>query len=695
MKKLLPGQQEYLNAFIKAAQYLAGLTIQQDIWSESGKVLVNFFGADLCAFGKRRADGEIEEHHWRFSNQVSEQILLGPEIKEAIAEVMESSFLTLRLVSNPDSLYVVFLPITQQNQVTDVILVGHRIAEPIPKELLNVYLAMARLIGTTAERLISEIELRKHRDHLDELVKDRTAELTKTNEQLQQEITERKEAEKKLRESEAEKKAILQGMTTNVRFVNKKREILWINKAGLASVDKSLEDVVGHKCYEFWGDVSNKPCPDCPVNKVLKNRQSAQAIRHLPNGKVWDFRSEPVFDVNGNMVGIVELANDITDKSQLEAALQHSRKMDGIATLAGGVAHEFNNALMGIVGNIELLKLDLPEDEKTDKCFGTMTRAGHRMSRLTDQLLAYAQGGKYQPKDLELEDFVRETVSILQHGLKPTVKLETVFPKNSFYIKADHTQMQMVLSAILANSNEAMEDEGLIRITAESKDIDKNFTKQHPNLKSGPYVCLSIHDNGKGMDEETRCGIFEPFFTTKFQGRGMGMAAAHGIVRNHDGWISVDSEMGKGTAVQIYLPAVPVEIKKEEKPEIEAVKGTGTILLIEDEDVVIEVVQVMLEMLGYRVVVAKTGKEAIRLTETFDGQIDLALLDVKLPDIEGGEIYPFIMNARPKLKVVVSSGFTIEGPAQDILDAGAQGFIQKPFSFAALAETLKEVLEGR
>ena len=219
--------------------------------------------------------------------------------------------------------------------------------------------------------------------------------------------------------------------------------------------------------------------------------------------------------------------------------------MDAISILAGGVAHEFNNALMGIMGNIELLKMDLPEDERRDKYFEAMKGSGHRMSRLTHQLLAYAQGGKYQPKNLQLDAFVIQTLQILQHDLSPEVRVETHFSKDISVIKADNAQMQMVLSAILANSNEAIEEEGLIRITAGNKDLDEDSLKQHPGLKPGPYVCLAIEDDGKGMDEETRKGIFEPFFTTKFQGRGMGMAAVYGIVKNHDGWIHVDSELGR------------------------------------------------------------------------------------------------------------------------------------------------------
>ena len=172
------------------------------------------------------------------------------------------------------------------------------------------------------------------------------------------------------------------------------------------------------------------------------------------------------------------------------------------------------------------------------------------------------------------------------------------------------------------------------------------------------------------------------------------MAAVYGIVKNHDGWIYVDSELGKGTVVRIYLPTIELEVEKEEKPKIEPLKGTGTILVIEDEEIVIDVTRAMLEMLGYRVMVAKTGEDAIHITETFDGDIDLVLLDIKLPDMEGGKVYPLIMKARPDLKVIVFSGYSIEGPARKILDAGAQDFIQKPFSLATLSEKLKEVLEG-
>ena len=519
-------------------------------------------------------------------------------------------------------------------------------------------------------------------------------------------VTDLKQAEEALRESEQENRLILSNMsdyvwvldliTLRVTYVSPVVEkILGYSPDEMKTLDldaffspETMETVTGVIEKEISIDGKDGIDPDRRIVMELE-------IFHKGGTEMWTEISFSLLrDNEGKPTSLIGITRDITERKQRESQFQQAQKMEAIATLAGGVAHEFNNSLVGIMGHIELLKMNLPEDEGRNKSLHAMNTAGHRMSRLTDQLLAYAQGGKYQPKDLKLDDFVIETLPILQHDLSPTVRVETHFSKDNSYIKGDYAQMQMVLSAILANANEAIEDTGLIKIAAENIDIDEDFTKQHPDLKPGPYVCLTIEDNGKGMDEETRSGIFEPFFTTKFQGRGMGMAAVHGIVMNHDGWISVDSEFGKGTNVQIYLPAIEVEIKKPIKTKAEVDRGSGTILMIEDEDVVIEVTQAMLEMLGYRVMVAKTGNDAIHISETFDEQIDLALLDIKLPDIDGRNLYPLIMKARSNLKVIVFSGYSIDGPAREILDAGAQDFIQKPFSIATLSEKLKEVLEG-
>ena len=521
---------------------------------------------------------------------------------------------------------------------------------------------------------------------------------------LNQQIHKRMGMEEVLRESEEKYRTILESIEDGYFETDIAGNLTFFNDSLCKMFGYPKDELMGMNNRQYMDEENAKELYET-LNTVYTTGKSDRGfdweiIRKDGTERSVESSVSLITGAEGEPIGFRGVVRDISEKRRLEGQLQQASKMEAIATLAGGVAHEFNNALMGILGNIELLRMDLPEDERRDKYFEAMKGSGHRMSRLTDQLLAYAQGGKYQPKNLKLDDFVIQTLPILQHDLNPTVRVETHFPKDISYIRADNTQMQMVLSATLANSNEAIESEGLIRITVGNKDVDEDFTKQCPGLKPGFYVCLTVEDDGKGMDEEEREKVFDPFFTTKFQGRGMGMAAVYGIVKNHDGWISVDSEPGKGTVVRIYLPAISAESREQgakavKQPKVELAMGEGTILVIEDEEPLVDLFRQILERLGYRVLLARTGKEAVALAKTFDGQLDLALLDIKLPDMDGGRVYPLIMEARPDLKVIVCSGYSIHGPAQKILDAGAEGFIQKPFSIAPFAEKLKEVLEEK
>ena len=380
------------------------------------------------------------------------------------------------------------------------------------------------------------------------------------------------------------------------------------------------------------------------------------------------------------------------ERQELQAHLLEAQKMDAIATLAGGIAHQFNNALMGITGNIELLKAIDPKTDKINDIFDSMYDSARRMAHLTDQLLAHARGGKYNPRTISLNECVRDTLPLINHAMAPSVQVDTDLADDISFVKADLTQIQMVLSAIIANATEAIEGKGRICITTKNERVEEKSVKEHPGSEKGFYVCLEVRDNGKGMDGKTKARVFEPFFTTKFQGRGLGMAAVYGIVKNHNGWIELDSELGKGTVVRIYLPSVELHVEETEKPRPEVVKGGGTILLIEDDETVMEVNRTILETLAYHVLEAKTGMQAITLAQTFDGDIDLAILDIGLPDMGGEKVYRHLVEARPNLKVIVCSGYAIDGPAQEILDAGAQGFIQKPYALATLSAKLKDVL---
>ena len=492
-----------------------------------------------------------------------------------------------------------------------------------------------------------------------------------------------------LRHSEEYFRSLIENATDIITILESNGTILYESP--------SIEKILGYKSEEligkkFSGFVHSDDLQDFRnvFSKLLRNPDIIRSVEIRFRHKDGSWRILEVISnnlLNDPVVsGVVLNSRDITLRE---------RAMEAISILAGGIAHEFNNTLVGITGNIDLLQMDLPDDVNIDKYAEPMKASALHMAHLTEQLLAYSRGGKYQPKNISLTDFVEETLPLIKQSIDLCIRIKTDLPHDILNVEADFAQMQLVLSAVLNNSAEAIEGEGRIRIIARNEEIDEEFVKTNPELKPGPYVSLTVEDDGKGMDEETRSRIFDPFFTTKFQGRGLGMAAVYGIIANHSGWMSVDSKLGKGTVVRIYLPAVKVQVKEEERLKNEPGKCTGTILVIDDEDVVIDVMHAMLERLGFSILLAKTGKEAVNIAKSFDGDIDLAILDIVLPDLAGKEVYKDIIEARPNLKVIVCSGYTVDDSAQDILDAGAQDFIEKPFSYATLSEKLKKVLEGR
>ncbi|MCF8145118.1 MAG: response regulator [Deltaproteobacteria bacterium] len=531
--------------------------------------------------------------------------------------------------------------------------------------------------------------------------------LRTSNIQLGKEIEERKRAQEQTQFRKAYFEGLVDNMPDAIAMFDDTGRITEINSRFTGMFGHSEKEALGKNISDLVGPPDRLEEAHAYRRRITSGEiVDVETVRMAKDGSLIDvsLRSAPVI-VDHHRIGHFVIYRDISprkkaemERSRLESQLQQSRKMEAIATLAGGIAHQFNNALTAIIGNLELLEVEHCRDGRILPQLGAMKTSGHHMAHLTSQLLAYARGGKYNVTTLCLTDFAADTLPLLEHTLKPDIRVETDFPLDIRRIKADRTQMQMVLSALLSNANEAMDGPGRIRISARNIDVDPTLIRDCPGLKPGPYVCLSIEDDGKGMDTETRQRIFEPFFTTHFFGRGLGMPAVYGIVTNHHGIIEVDSELGKGTEVRIYLPAISAGIIDTERPEtIEKPGkrlhvGRGTILVIEDEPPVMNLTRTVLERLGYRVLEATTGKEAIDMANSFDGAIDLALMDIKLPDMTGNQIYPLIRDARPEMKVLVCSGYSIDGPAHEILCAGAEGYIQKPFSLLTLSQKLEDVL---
>jgi two-component system, cell cycle sensor histidine kinase and response regulator CckA len=496
-----------------------------------------------------------------------------------------------------------------------------------------------------------------------------------------------REVSKELISSRMHLESILNNMSEGILELNFEARIVYANPAAISLIGVSEETLISSTFTDLFGEdqkgIINDLLPEIGHEPLIIGESSSVMIN---NRQVVLNVLKAKEDVQGMYIVII---NDISERKKLQTQIRQAQMMESIATLAGGIAHQFNNALSVIIGNLELLKMEQSEDADRTEFLDPIKNAAYRMSTLTSQLLAYARGGKYNPKIISLGKFIENTLPLIQHSIGHSVFVQKNLPPYVLNVEADITQLQMVLSAVLNNAAEAIEGHGQIRLNITDKEIQSG----NPHLEPGHYACISIEDDGKGMDEETRARIFEPFFTTYFQGRGLGMAAVYGIIKNHNGWISVDSKLGKGTTVCIYLPAFEdLESKKEdERPKLE--KGSGTILLIEDESMVLDVCGTMLKNLNYSVLEAKTGAEAINIAKTFDGVIDLALLDIELPDMDGSSLYPFLKEARQNLKVIVCSGYSLDGPVQEIIEAGAQGFIQKPFDLRVLSKKLKEILE--
>ncbi|NTW76791.1 MAG: response regulator [Syntrophaceae bacterium] len=399
---------------------------------------------------------------------------------------------------------------------------------------------------------------------------------------------------------------------------------------------------------------------------------------------------------NPSINGIIMNARDITMRKLIEDHLRQVHKMQAIGTLAGGIAHDFNNLLTGIQGYISLMLSSKdsgdPDFDKLNK-IQTLVQSG---ADLAVNLLGFARGGQYEPKPTDLNELVARTVNVFGRTKKEII-IHHKYEKNIWPVEVDRIQIEQVLINLLVNSWQAMSgNSGHIYVETNNVFLnDNNFLAI--DLPKGNYVQIMITDTGTGMDEETRRRVFEPFFTTKEKARGvgLGLASAYGIIKEHGGTINVASKVGHGTTFNIYLPASDKEIVSEIIADKTIIKGKETILLIDDEESIIDVCGEILETLGYNVLKAGNGYDALKTFTENKDIIDLVILDMIMPGLSGNETFDGLKLINPKVKVLLSSGYVTGNQAKEIMEKGCQAFIQKPFRMEEFSQKIREVLDKK
>jgi two-component system cell cycle sensor histidine kinase/response regulator CckA len=514
-------------------------------------------------------------------------------------------------------------------------------------------------------------------------------------------ITDRKRAEQALRVSEQKYRHLFEKAEEGI-LITRGETIEFANPALARILGQPLDRIIAHPFVPFIHPEDREMVFDRNRRRTRgETVETGYDFRILTSdGDVrWLRITSRVIEWDDIPASLSFLA-DITDRKQaeeekrrLEERLHHAEKMESIGTLAGGIAHDFNNLLMGIQGYASLTLLDLDPSHPHYERIKRIEEQVQSGADLTRQLLGFARGGRYEVKPADMNDIIKKTSSMFGRT-KKEITIHRKYGKDLWSVEVDQGQMEQVFMNLYVNAWQAMPGGGEIYLEMENVLLDDEQAFSY-TVQPGKYVKITVTDTGTGMDEKTRERIFDPFFTTKEMGRGtgLGLATVYGIIKGHKGMINVYSEPGHGTTFSIYLPASEKEVVKEKTAAGTIARGTETILLVDDEKMVVEVTRELLESLGYRVYVAGSGQEAIAVYMGKRKEIALVILDMIMPGISGGETFDRLREINPDIRVLLSSGYSINGEAQSILNRGCNGFLQKPFQLEKLSRSVREVLD--
>ena len=514
-------------------------------------------------------------------------------------------------------------------------------------------------------------------------------------------ITDEMQAAEALQASERKFRSIIESSPMGIHFYELKEDgqliLTGANKAADTILNINHDGLIGLTLKDAFPPLEQTEIPDnyrsvCVTGKTWQTEQMQYQDDRISGAfEVYAFQTSPrkmaVF-----FLDVTNRKKYEEERKHLQEQLLHAQKMKAIGTLAGGIAHDFNNLLMGIQGRISLVQTDDSLNLSAIEHLDSIEEYIKSAVDLTGQLLGFARGGKYEVTTIVVNDLVHKSAEMFGRTRKEII-IQKNLPDGVWNIEGDSQQLHQVLLNLYVNAWQAMPDGGQLFLHTENLELNEGFARVL-EISAGRYVKISVTDTGLGMDETTLQKIFEPFFTTKAKNRGtgLGLASAYGIIKNHSGLIQVNSRPGKGTTFEIFLPATVGKVVQHEKFIEEIEKGTETILLVDDEFLVRDVGSKMLQSLGYKVHCAASGSEAAVYYEQNKAFIDLVILDMIMPELDGNKTFNLLKAINPDIKVLLSSGYSIDGEASGIMSKGCAGFIQKPFGLATLSNKIKEIL---
>jgi len=505
-------------------------------------------------------------------------------------------------------------------------------------------------------------------------------------------VSDRKRSEERLRRYER----IVDSSSDLILLVDRDFVCREANGAFLKAYPLDPAQVIGRSAEEVFGAAVYAEHLKSGLERSLaglKHHQQCWLEMHSGDHRFVHIAFYPYNDVDQSIPGAILNMRDLTQTMGLEAQRYHFQKMEAIGTLAGGVAHDFNNLLMGIQGYAALMMLNTDREHPFYQDLQGIKDIVQRAADLTKQLLGFARGGKFDVAPMDMNALARRDLEMFVRTRKE-IECHRQYEPALWTIEADRSQMSQVLVNLFVNAWQAMPEGGRLTLRTENAMVE-NATATAHGVEAGRYIKVSVADTGVGMDALTLQRIFDPFFTTQAPGRGtgLGLASAYGIVRNHMGFIKVSSQKGKGSTFSVYLPASDKPVASAKSIAEHLAKGSEQLLLVDDEDIIREVVKKQLESLGYRVTLARNGLEAVERFARPDAAIDLVILDMIMPGMGGGETFDRLRAIDSRVKVLLCSGYSLEGQAARIMERGCNGFIQKPFSLDTLSRKLRELLD--